>query len=160
MIKPQNSNDDKFMMDAIQLSLEAIKNGNHPFGAILVLDGKIVLSAINQVTTKNDVTAHAELELIRDAQKILNKSELARSIMYTSTEPCAMCFGASIWAGIGTIVYGCSAEKLACATGRGSFVVPCRELANYAVRSPIIIGPIQEQQAFIVHKNFWQADRI
>jgi len=136
------------------LARSAEKKGNHPFGALLVIDDKIALTAENTVFSDHDVTRHAELNLISKASQKLSSELLGQSILYTSTEPCAMCSGAIFWAGISKIVYGCSAGKLGEIAG-GAFVVPCRDILIYGQRKIKIIGPVLEQQGAAIHRNFW-----
>jgi len=62
-----NQRDEDFARQAIALACEARRAGNHPFGALLVLDGAVVLTAANTVTTDRDPTAHAETNLVADA---------------------------------------------------------------------------------------------
>lgn len=76
-----------------------------PFGAVIVKDGKIIASAHNTVVESKDATAHAEVNVIREASKILNTHDLSGCILYTSTEPCPMCLSAIIWANIKEIYY-------------------------------------------------------
>ncbi|MFN2233797.1 MAG: nucleoside deaminase [Anaerolineales bacterium] len=145
-----------FIKKTYQLAQSAQAKGNHPFGALLTVDGKIVLTAENTVITDHDVTRHAELNLVSKATQVLDPATLGRSILYTSTEPCAMCAGAIFWAGISKIVYGCSAVTLGEIAG-GAFVVPCRELLKYSRREREIsvIGPILEDQGAAIHRDFW-----
>lgn len=85
-------------------SLNHYKNGG-PFGAVIVHDGEIITSAHNTVIEDNDATAHAEINAIRKASKILNTSDLSDCILYASTEPCPMCLSAIIWANIKEVYY-------------------------------------------------------
>ncbi|RLD50235.1 MAG: nucleoside deaminase [Bacteroidetes bacterium] len=87
-----------FMREAIRLSRESVKNGGGPFGAVIVKDGKIIAAASNKVTKNNDPTAHAEVSAIREAAKKLNTFNLSGCEIYSSCEPCPMCFGAVYWA--------------------------------------------------------------
>ncbi len=91
-------NEERFMREAIRLSEESVKNGGGPFGAVIVKDGKIIAAASNKVTQNNDPTAHAEVSAIREAAKKLNTFNLSGCEIYTSCEPCPMCFGAVYWA--------------------------------------------------------------
>lgn len=96
----------EFMDEAIRLSKENIDKGiGGPFGAVIVKDGKIIAGGSNKVTTKNDPTAHAEVETIREACKALNTFSLAGCHIYTSCEPCPMCLAAIYWARIDKIYY-------------------------------------------------------
>lgn len=138
-----------------RLAADAVAAGNAPFGAVLVVDGDVVLSAANTVVTERDPTRHAELNLVSRAARELDPLLVARSTLYTSTEPCAMCAGAIVWSGIPRIVYGCSAETLAAITGGGRFVVPSRELVQHSTFPPEIIGPVLEDESAAVHRAFW-----
>ena len=91
--------DKKFMQEAIELSVNNVKSGRGgPFGAVVVKDGKIIARAANSVTSTNDPTAHAEVNAIREACKVLNTYQLNGCEIYTSCEPCPMCLGAIYWA--------------------------------------------------------------
>jgi tRNA(Arg) A34 adenosine deaminase TadA len=88
----------KFMRKAIELSLNNIKKGGGPFGAVIVKDGKIIATGVNRVTSNNDPTAHAEITAIRKAAGKLKNFDLSGCEIYTSCEPCPMCLGAIYWA--------------------------------------------------------------
>ncbi len=88
-----------FMKRAIDLAVENVKNNKGgPFAALIVKNGNIVAEGTNLVTSTNDPTAHAEIEAIRRACKILNSFQLTDCDVYTSCEPCPMCLGALYWA--------------------------------------------------------------
>ncbi|MBN2682195.1 MAG: nucleoside deaminase [Bacteroidales bacterium] len=93
------------MDEAIRLSLENVKNGGGPFGAVIVKDGKIISKGFNQVTQNNDPTCHAEVNAIREASKKLDNFELTGCEIYSSCEPCPMCLGAIYWARIDKIYF-------------------------------------------------------
>jgi guanine deaminase len=97
--------DDKFMMKAIELSIESVKSGTGPFGALIVKDNKIIAEGYNKVTSANDPTSHAEIVAIRNACKILNNFSLKGCNLYTTCEPCPMCLSAIYWARINKIYY-------------------------------------------------------
>lgn len=86
------------MAEAIKLSRESVKKGGGPFGAVIVKNGKIIAGTNNKVTESNDPTAHAEVSAIRIASKKLETFDLSGCEIYTSCEPCPMCFGAIYWA--------------------------------------------------------------
>ena len=139
---------------AIALAHEARAAGNHPFGALLVLDGVVVLTALNTVHTGSDPTAHAETNLVAEAIRALTPPQIARSVLYTSCEPCAMCVGAIYWAGIRSVVYALPTEELARLAG-GSFLVPCRDLFARAKDAVSVSGPILVDEARLVHEGYW-----
>ncbi len=101
----------KYMQEAIRLSVANVEEGKGgPFGAIVVKDGKIIARGVNQVTTSNDPTAHAEVVAIRNACTVLNTFQLDGCEIYTSCEPCPMCLGAIYWARPAKLFYANSKE--------------------------------------------------
>jgi tRNA(Arg) A34 adenosine deaminase TadA len=146
--------DDALVRQVIALARDARAAGNHPFGALLVLDGQVVLTAGNTVQTAGDPTAHAETNLIAEAIRRLQPDQLARSVLYASCEPCAMCAGTIYWAGIRSVVYALPATELARLAG-GSFLVPCRDLFARAKEHVTVIGPILVDEARAVHEGYW-----
>jgi len=97
---------DDFMRMAIRLSVSNAKKGGGPFGAVIVKNGKVIASGVNNVIKKNDPTAHAEIEAVRKASKFLKSFDLSGCELYTSCEPCPMCLSAIYWANIKGIFYG------------------------------------------------------
>jgi len=93
------------MRQAVKLSLESVKNGGGPFGAVIVKDGEVVATGSNCVTLHNDPTAHAEVSAIRSAANKLGTFDLRGCRIYTSCEPCPMCLGAIYWARLDKIYY-------------------------------------------------------
>ena len=96
----------EFMQMAIDASVENVKNGGGPFGAVIVKNGEVVAVGTNRVTANNDPTAHAEVMAIRAACQRLNTFRLSDCEIYTSCEPCPMCLSAIYWSGIRIIYYG------------------------------------------------------
>jgi len=143
-----------FARQAIELARRARAAGNHPFGALLVVDGEIALSAQNTVTTDRDPTAHAETNLVALAIRELSAEQIRRGTLVTSCEPCAMCVGKMYWAGIRSMVYALPSEELAVLAG-GDFLVPCRELFAKASETVIVNGPLLVNEAREVHRDFW-----
>lgn len=148
--------DESLVRQAIALAREARAAGNHPFGALLAVDGAVVLTARNSVHTDSDPTAHAETNLVAEAIRRLTPHEVARSVLYASCEPCAMCVGKMYWAGIRTVVYALPAGELAKLAG-GSFLVPCRDLFARAADRVSVTGPLLVDEALAVHIGYWVA---
>ncbi len=96
----------RYMQAAIDLSIESVKRGGGPFGAVIVKDGEIVAAASNSVTLSCDPTAHAEVNAIREACQALKSFSLEGCELYSSCEPCPMCLSAAYWAGVKCIYYG------------------------------------------------------
>jgi guanine deaminase len=100
-------NDRLFLRQAIDIAIDGIEKGGGPFGAVISKDGNIIAKSFNQVVLSNDPTAHAEILAIREAASLLKSHDLKECTLYTSCEPCPMCFGAIYWAGIKKVVYAC-----------------------------------------------------
>lgn len=95
-----------YMRKAIEVARAGIEKGQSPFGACIVKDGEIIAAEHNNVWMDTDITAHAEVEAIRSACKKLNTIDLSGAVIYSTTEPCPMCFSAIHWAKISKIYYG------------------------------------------------------
>jgi len=100
----------EFMQVAIEKAKEGIKKGQTPFGACIVRDFDVISSAHNAVWKNTDVTAHAEINAIRDACRKLSSIDLSGCTIFCTTEPCPMCFGACHWARISRIIFGTTIE--------------------------------------------------
>lgn len=101
------------MKKAIEESKVNVSNNykkGGPFGAVIVKNGEIICSAHNTVIESNDPTAHAEVNVIRNACNKLNTHDLSGCVLYTSAEPCPMCLSAIIWSNI-KIVYYANTKK-------------------------------------------------
>ena len=98
-----------FMRRAIALAKQGKNSGNGAFGAVIVMDSKIVAEGHNMVSQDKDCTQHAELSVIQKACNSLGTKNLEQCILYTSCEPCMMCLGACHWAKFKTVYYGASA---------------------------------------------------
>jgi tRNA(Arg) A34 adenosine deaminase TadA len=85
---------------------EALRAGDQPFGAVVLLGGRIVGAAPSRVVTQSDPTAHAELEAIRDAARSLRTRDLSGGVLVSTSRPCRMCEAAAGWAGISRMVHG------------------------------------------------------
>lgn len=96
----------ELMRRAIELSKQSVRNGGGPFGAVIARNGEIVAEGSNCVTIDCDPTAHAEVSTIRKACKALNTFDLSGCEIFTSCEPCPMCFGAIYWAHLDKIYMG------------------------------------------------------
>ena len=95
----------ELMLRAIALSEESVRKGGGPFGAVIARQGEIIAEASNCVTIDCDPTAHAEVSVIRKAAQALHTFDLSGCEIFTSCEPCPMCFGAIYWARLDKICY-------------------------------------------------------
>ena len=96
----------KFMKLALDEAFKGMRaEDGGPFGAAIVKDGKIIAIGHNEVIKTNDPTAHAEIVAIRKATKILGRFDLSDCEIYSSCEPCPMCFSAIHWAKMKTLYF-------------------------------------------------------
>jgi tRNA(Arg) A34 adenosine deaminase TadA/GNAT superfamily N-acetyltransferase len=147
--------DEALVRRAIQLSADAAAKGNEPFGALIAKDGQIILEAENTVSTAQNVTNHAETNLVRMAVQKYDEAFLSGCVLYTSTEPCAMCSGAIYWSGIGAVVFACSEKRLSDYSGL-ALSVPCRNILHSGTHEILVQGPILEDEAAAIHAGYWK----
>ena len=104
--------DKQFLQQAIELSQKSVEVGGFPVGAIIVKDRVVVSHGLSNGKNNKDATSHAEIEAIRNASQELNVCDLFDCEIYSSMEPCLMCFSACYWAKIKKIVYAVGKDKL------------------------------------------------
>ena len=152
---------DAYLRRALAVAQRSRDGGNHPFGAILVgPDGTVLMEAENSCVTTGDRTGHAERNLASRASMAYDAPFLSRCTLYSSAEPCAMCAGATYWAGIGRVVYALSEQALAAITGPHpdnlTMALECRRVFAAGQRPVEVIGPRLEDEARAVHAGFWR----
>ncbi|MFJ8622117.1 nucleoside deaminase [Kitasatospora sp. NPDC093550] len=148
------------LLAAIELAHSARAHGNHPFGALLTDSaGEVLLTAENTVLSDHDVTAHAETNLVRQACRTLPPARLAEVVLYSSTEPCAMCAGAIYWSGIRRVVYALSAPQLNLIAGvdpdEPVLDLPCRQVFAAGGNTVEVSGPHLYEEAAAPHTGYW-----
>ena len=121
---PGSDADVRFM----RMAIEEARQGDFPFGAVIVRDGAVIARGRNLGRTISDPTAHGEMVAIRRGLADHGPAALRGSTLYTSGESCAMCMGAIIWCGIGRVVFGASITQLA--TKIGQIMVTNSEIAG------------------------------
>ncbi len=151
---------ERFLRRAIAVADKSRREGNHPFGAILVgPDGAVLMESMNAFGVEGDSTGHAERTLMTRASIAYGADFLAGCTMYASAEPCAMCAGAAYWAAIGRVVHGMSERALKALIGPHpenlTLDLPCREVFAAGQRAVEVIGPLLEAESARVHEGFW-----
>ncbi|MGO8800735.1 MAG: nucleoside deaminase [Roseiarcus sp.] len=146
---------------AFAVARRSRERGDHPFGAILAgPDGASLKEQGNGFASEGgDRTAHAERLLATWASRAYDAVFLATCTLYASAEPCAMCAGALYWAGVGRVVYGQSEKSLKAMTGAHSenptLDLPCRSVFAAGQRPVEVIGPLLEDEAAALQRDFW-----
>lgn len=90
---------------AIEEGKQAASKGNWPIGCVIVLDGRVIVKAHNLVYSSKNRLAHAEMIALEAAQSFIFKRP-GEATVYTTYEPCPMCFGAALNARLKRVVYG------------------------------------------------------
>ena len=146
--------DEKWMKIALEEAIKAEKEGEVPVGAVLVKDGVLIAKAHNQPILKNDATAHAEIQLIRNGGKKQENYRLTGTSLYVTLEPCAMCVGAMIHARIERIIYGAHDPKTgACGSCENLINSNC---FNHQIN---LVGGVLEDQCGDLLKKFFISRR-
>lgn len=139
------------MLNAIE---EAYKNNDIdiPVGCVIKLDRNVIAMASNKREEKDDITAHAEILAIKDAQKKLGTSRLKECEMFVTLEPCPMCAWAIIQSGIKTLYFGSYNTQY----GAMGSVLDLPKLANSKIK---IFGGIEEEKCNKILEDFWKKVR-
>ena len=151
--------DEHYLRIAFKEAERAQERGNHAFGALLVnADGEPLLAAKNSVITDQDVTAHAEINLIRAASRKFESDQLKTFTLYASGEPCPMCAGAIVWANIRRIVFGLGMETIYAlfSADANAPALPIHAASIFSAAPwPIeLIGPkLEDEAAAVFHRT-------
>lgn len=112
------SSDEDLMRRCLELGRIALENGDAPVGSLIVFDGRVIAEGIESVKSKNDPTAHAEIEAVREACRKLETLDLSGGTLYTNVEPCWMCSYAIRQTQIGKVVFGSRNVKVGGASSK------------------------------------------
>lgn len=124
-----NMDKTEFMRLAIAKAREGIATGQSPFGACIVKDGEVISCEHNVVWKTTDITAHAEINAIRVACTKLNTIDLSGCTIYSTCEPCPMCFSACHWARMANVICGASIDD-ADSAGFHELTISCEKMVQ------------------------------
>jgi tRNA(adenine34) deaminase len=114
-----DSDDERWMRQALEMADRAAAREEVPVGAVLVRDGEILGRGWNQVISAADPTAHAECVALREAARKIGNYRLPGSTLYVTLEPCTMCVGAIVHARVQTLVFGAREPRAGVVCSRG-----------------------------------------
>jgi len=146
--------DERWMSEAIRQAERAAEAGEVPVGAVIVLAGRVLGRAHNQVETLRDATAHAEMIAITQSAEALQNWRLEGAELYVTLEPCPMCAGALVHSRVARIVYGAD-DPIAGACGSVFNVVSEKRLNH---RIPVVKG-VQAARCSELLKSFFRRRR-
>ncbi|WP_375469946.1 nucleoside deaminase [uncultured Nostoc sp.] len=130
MLTSAYSNPEYFM----HLALAEAKEGDAPYGAVIVKDKEVMAVAHNTVRRDNHPSAHAEINVIRSLTAKLKNPSLEGYSIYTTGEPCPMCATACVWSGLSEIVYGASIQDLI-TVNQAQISISCEEVIAKSFRN-------------------------
>ncbi|MEG2322127.1 MAG: nucleoside deaminase [Bacilli bacterium] len=143
---------EEYMNIALEQALKAFKNDDVPIGAIIVKKGKIIAKAYNKKEKNGIATQHAEILAINKACRKLKNWRLLDCTIYTTVEPCLMCYGAIIQARIKTVVYGSKNDNFGYSTRVNNTNINNKETIE-------IIGGICENKSKMLIQKFFKEKR-
>ena len=132
--------------------------GNHTFGALLVHEGRVLVTAGNTVLTDNDRTRHAELNLLVQARRFLPDKIFPELTLYTSCAPCMTCSSFMADSGIAKVVFGVSYVEFAKLTGSRKKIMTCDQYYRETGKALDWIGPVLEAEGLKVFRH-WPGDK-
>ena len=142
------------MKEALVQAKKALKKGEVPIGAVVVLGDEIIGRGSNQPITTKDPTAHAEIIALKEASNRLDNYRLNEAIIYTTLEPCLMCAGALVHARIKKIIFAAQDTKSGVVVNNGGLIQS--EFLNHKVSFE---GGILEKEASKLLKDFFLEKR-
>ncbi|QSR86006.1 nucleoside deaminase [Candidatus Methylacidiphilum infernorum] len=152
-IPVDNEKHNYWMRLALKLAQYGSEQGEGgPFGAVVVLQGEAIGLAHNEVLSRLDPTAHAEILAIQRAAKKISHFDLEGSIIYTSCEPCPMCLSAIYWAGISKVYYACCKEDVQGIGFRDAFLY--EELSKPVCQRKIQAIQLLREEGIAILKNW------
>nr|WP_285165177.1 tRNA adenosine(34) deaminase TadA [Shewanella goraebulensis] len=131
------------MRVAIGLATKAEALGEVPVGAVLVKDDQMIASGFNLSITEHDPSAHAEMQCIRAAGKVLENYRMLGATLYVTLEPCPMCAGAMIHSRIERVVFGAKDLK----TGAAGSVINLLQDSHFNHQLAVDSGVLAEECA-------------
>jgi len=143
--------DEEFMRMALKEAVNSKSKGEWIGGAVLVKNGKIIAKAGNTVKSKNDPTAHSEINVIRLACHKMKTINLKRVDLYTNAEPCPMCMAACVWANIRNVYFGASLEELI-KLGDNQIKITSQEIARKARKKIGVTGGVLHDESITILK--------
>jgi len=136
--------DQTLLSQAITMSRASVEQGAFPVGVVIAINGEVIVSAISNGKKLSDPTSHAEIAAIREACHKLESRDLRKAVLYSSMEPCLMCYAACVWASIPKVIYAIAKTKLSPMHFEGTHSL---SVINQDTRKPIDLVHMQELEA-------------
>lgn len=150
--------DKDYMAIALQLALDAKREGDVPFGAVIVCHGRVIALASNSEHLDQNVTRHAELKAVSEASRVLGRRDLSDCTIYSTVEPCPMCAGAIFHACIARVVFAMSRDDLPALFRTRK--IRLWDLASDWHYKPEVVGGVLSQEAVRIFLDYKQPFRV
>lgn len=164
-VSAASAKDREMMARCIELSRIAMHSGELPFASVICKDGNVVAEATNRVSRDHDVTRHAELVAMSEAQQVLGRRRLTGCTLYSNVEPCAMCSLPLRESGVGRVVFSIKSPLMG---GYSRWNVLGDDklstvMAGYFRKPPVVVAGLLMQEAEAVWRDwnplFWSVIR-
>ena len=136
---------ESIMREAIREALLAKAEGNKGYGCLVLMGDRVLARAHDTAVIRGDPSLHAEHTAILDAVARWGSPDLTGSLLVSTCEPCPMCTGLAVWAGVTTIMFGSSIVDTA-AMGRSRILVGAAEIAERSPRVIEVIGGVLREE--------------
>ena len=154
LIMKKLTREEKFMKLALKEARKASLIDEVPIGCVIVKDDEVISRGFNKRETKKDVTSHAEIEAIRNANKKLDNWRLVDCELFVTVEPCIMCMGAIVQSHIKKVFYGSNDPKGG-AVSSSINILEAKNINHY----PSIEGGILEEECSTIVKEYFKSKR-
>ena len=149
---------EQFMRAALEMARRGMAAGGPPVGASITRNAEILAKGHNAVIGELDITAHAEMVVIRAACRKLRQLQLSGCVLYVTVQPCPMCLTAAYYAGIQTVVYGSSIESLNAITGNELCTAPADLFVGRSAQPALTGGVLQQESDALLAS--WAEGRV
>ncbi len=146
----EQETDSYWMAKAIEMAKKAEQNDEIPVGAVLVKDGELVAAGFNYSIGLHDPSAHAEMQCLRQAGKVIENYRLLDTTLYVTLEPCAMCAGALVHSRVARVVFGAKDEK----TGAAGSVMNILQHASLNHQLEVTSGVLADECSALLSQFF------
>ena len=146
--------EEKYMKRAIELAKQAETYGEIPVGAVVVLNGQIIGEGFNKRELKLDISSHAEIEALKDAEKRIGNWRLDGATIYVTLEPCLMCSGAILQSRLSKVVFGSYDDKDGALVSR-YYVYDAPSIHE----RPLVYGGVLKEECDSLLKGFFSNKR-
>jgi len=147
--------DEIYMNLAIAQANKSLSLSEVPVGAVIVFNDAVIAESHNRLISNVDPSAHAEINAIREASRVLGNYRLLDAEIYVTLQPCLMCYGAIVNARIKRIVFGAFDSK-----DNSCLIYNSDKVINSFNHKPEIKGGVLESECGNILRKFFKSKRL